>query len=49
MQNFGWKILDDLGGLGIVGRIIWRWIIERWDVSMLTGFIWLKIGSSGFL
>jgi hypothetical protein len=29
------------------GRIILRWILERWDEVVRTGLIWLRIGTSG--
>jgi hypothetical protein len=31
------------------GRIILGWILERWDGVMLTGLVWLKIGTGGGL
>jgi hypothetical protein len=27
------------------GRIILRWIFMEWDVDVLTGSIWLRIGT----
>jgi len=30
---------------GIDGRIILRWIINKWDVGVWTGLIWFKIGT----
>jgi hypothetical protein len=29
------------------GRIILRWIFRKWDVSVWTGSIWLRIGTGG--
>jgi hypothetical protein len=31
------------------GRVILKRISERWDVVTWTGFIWLRIGTSGGL
>jgi hypothetical protein len=31
------------------GRIILRWILERYDGMVWTGLIWLRIGTSGGL
>jgi hypothetical protein len=31
------------------GRIILKWIFERWEGMMWTGFIWLSTGASGGL
>jgi hypothetical protein len=33
----------------ISGRIILKWILERYDEVVLTGLIWLRIGTSGGL
>jgi hypothetical protein len=35
--------------LGVGGRILLEWILERWDGVVWTGFIWLIIGTSGGL
>jgi hypothetical protein len=35
--------------LGVGARIILEWILERWDGAVLTGLIWLGIGTSGGL
>jgi len=32
---------------GVDGRIILRWIFRKWDVRAWTGFIQLRIGTSG--
>jgi hypothetical protein len=34
---------------GVYGRIIWKWILTKYIVWVWTGFIWLRIGSSGGL
>jgi hypothetical protein len=36
-------------GLGIEGRIILEWILEKQCGKLWTGFIWLRIRSSGEL
>jgi hypothetical protein len=38
-----------LGDLGVDWRIILRWILGKQGVRMLTGFIWLSLGSIGGL
>jgi hypothetical protein len=35
---------DDPGNLGIVGRIILKWILEEWVVKSFIGFSCLRIG-----
>ena len=34
-------------GVGIVGRIILKWISRKWDVMAWTGLILLGIGTDG--
>jgi len=38
---------DNLGGPGVDGRIILKWIFWKWDVRAWTGLIWLGIGRGG--
>jgi len=38
---------DNLGGPGVDGRILLRWIFSKWDVVEWTGLIWLRIGTGG--
>ena len=33
--------------LGKDGKILLKWILEKWDRKMWTGLIWLKTGTSG--
>jgi len=40
------KEKDHLGGPGVDGRLVLRWIF-KWDVGMWTGSIWLGIGTGG--
>jgi hypothetical protein len=35
--------------LDVGGRIILKFIVDKWDGVVLTGFIWLGIGASGWL
>ena len=36
-----------LGGPGVDGRIILRWIFRKSDVGVWSGSSWLKIGTDG--
>ena len=38
---------DHLEDPGVDGRIILRWSFTKWDVGVLTGSIWLRIGTGG--
>jgi hypothetical protein len=40
---------DHLEGPGVDGRIILKWIFERFGVGAQTGLIWLRIGTGGGL
>jgi hypothetical protein len=35
--------------LDICGRITFNWILEKQDGMVWTGFVWLRIGTSGVL
>jgi hypothetical protein len=35
--------------LGIGRRIILRWMLCTWGVRKRTGFLWLSLGSSGWI
>jgi hypothetical protein len=37
-----WRLSED-------GRIILKWILEKWVVSVWTGFYGLRLGTSGEL
>jgi hypothetical protein len=37
----------DLRDLGIDGKIILEWILGKLDGKVLTGCIWLRMGTSG--
>ena len=32
---------------GVDGRVILRWIFNKWDVGVWTGLIWLRIVTGG--
>jgi hypothetical protein len=38
---------DHLEEQDIGGCVMLRWILERWDGIVLTGLVWLRIGTSG--
>jgi hypothetical protein len=40
---------DRLGVISVHGRIRLKWISKIQDIRMWTGFIWLRIGTSGGL
>jgi hypothetical protein len=46
-QDFG-RERDHLGDPGVDGRTILRWIFRMWNVRMLTGSSWLRIGTGGW-
>jgi len=36
-----------LEDLGVVGRIVLRWIFRKWDVGAWTGSVWLRRVTGG--
>jgi hypothetical protein len=46
-QNLKWE--DNLEDPEVDGRIILEWILEKRSVRMWTGFIWVKVATSGGL
>jgi len=48
--GFWWGNLrerDHLGGLGVDGMILLRWIFRKWDVGVWTRMSCLRIGTGG--
>jgi hypothetical protein len=46
-RGFWWGDLrerDHLEFLGINGKIVIKWIFEKWDGKSRTGLMWLRIG-----
>jgi len=41
------KVRDHFEYLGIGGRIILEWILEKHDQKLWTGFMWISTGTSG--
>jgi hypothetical protein len=39
---------DHSEDLGVDGKVL-EWILEKWSRKVCTGFIWLRIGTSGGL
>jgi hypothetical protein len=39
----GLRVRDHLEGLGVYGRIILRWILEKWVGKALTACMWLQL------
>jgi hypothetical protein len=37
-----------LGNPGVDVMIILRWVFAKWDVGVLTGLNWLRIGTGGW-
>jgi hypothetical protein len=40
---------DHLEHLGVDGRILLNWILEKQDLGVWIGFIWLRTGAGGGL
>jgi hypothetical protein len=39
----------DLEDIGVDGRIILKFALKKYDVTLLTGFLWLRTGINGGL
>jgi hypothetical protein len=40
---------DHLDDLSVDERIIVKWVLNKWDGDVRTGFIWLRISTGGAL
>ena len=40
---------DHLEGVGLVGRIILKWMFKKWNGKVWAGLLWLRIGTDGGL
>ena len=50
--GFWWGNLMERGHLenpGVVGRIILKWILRKWDVGAWPGLMWFRIETGGGL
>jgi hypothetical protein len=50
--GFWWETLmegNHLRGSAVDGRIILKWVCQKWDAGAWTGSIWLRIGTGGGL
>jgi hypothetical protein len=50
--GFWWKsqkVRDHYEGIHVGGRLIQKLMLEKYDGEIWTGFIWLRIGTLGWL
>jgi hypothetical protein len=40
---------DNMGELGVGGKVILKWVLRKHDVNIFIRFIWFRIQSSGWL
>jgi hypothetical protein len=45
MRRGGLRVRGHLKDLGVVERIILKWILKKWDGEAWTGLIWLGIAT----
>jgi len=52
LTGFHWgglRVRGHLEDLGVVDRIILKWVLKKWDGKARTGLIWLGIATGGGL
>jgi len=48
--GFWWDNLrerDHFEDLDVDGRLIFKWIVRKWDGDVWTGFLWIRITTGG--
>ena len=49
MPSGVWEDRKQLEDLGVSGRIIVEWILNKFDGKEWIGLIWLRVGTGGWL
>jgi hypothetical protein len=47
LYSVNMKARDSVGDLGLDVRVILRWMLNTWDMSVPIGFLLLGVGTSG--